>query len=165
MTDTFPPFYPTQILPCPETPVSRLRRTKHLLRRERAVRRMLHTKKRIRGRPIGFLGSKATLLPSISSIHVMPQWPVGGIGVPCHWCHSRVNQRVTGSDGLRVAEWKNPTQRMKSPPVHATMLTFSSLFFILYFLILWGITLYFHGYLHRLIINSKQETRIVLDII
>lgn len=80
-------------------------------------------KKRSRGRgEIVFLGSKAILLPStlVHSLHAT--LASGGMGVDCHWCHSPVNQSVTGSDGLHVAERKPPAKRHRGWSHHLFML-------------------------------------------
>ncbi len=46
----------------------------------------------------------------------------GGMGAACHWCHSPVNQRVMGSDGLLVVERKPPAKRHMRWSHHLFML-------------------------------------------
>lgn len=92
-------FYsaPSQLAPS----ASKLRNKTPALRKERKVRRMAHRdweKGRSRGRgEIVFLGSKAIFLPSTLIHSLCATLAPGGIRVACHWCHSPVNQSVTGS--------------------------------------------------------------------
>lgn len=129
LTDTFPPCpsekTPFTLLTCPETTSSKLRRTKHAEKRGRSKKNGMRDweKKRSRGRgEIVFLGSKAILLPStlVHSLHAT--LASGGMGADCHWCHSPVNQSVTGSDGLHVAERKPPAKRHMGWSHHLFML-------------------------------------------
>lgn len=152
---------------------SKCRGTKHLRRekKEKWGEWLPERRSRRRGETV-FLGSKAICLPS-SLIHSLcATFALGVTGVACHWCHSRVNQSVTGSDGSPHCRAETPQPRgtwddvttcscsqtnhlrfltsleTSSLPVQLTMIRSDG----------GGITFYFHYHLNSFVQMSHQQT-------